>query len=191
MSTGYRPDCFTSEPKWYLNGSVMTNSKALEILGVSFRTNSVYDHHVQNRIQKCRRSLYSLGNVGMCYPGLNTSSKVTLYKTICLPTLMYSMGAVNLVKRDLIKLESFQGSVLKQVCGIGNRSHHTRLVRALSIDSISTAVRNHSSTLFKRICSVDSPTQQLCFYMLSDYILNKNLVPGSLALLTLVYHPLM
>ena len=41
---------------------------------------------------------------------------------------MYSMGAVNLVKRDLIKLESFQGSVLKQVCGIGNRSHHTRLV---------------------------------------------------------------
>ena len=89
------------------------------------------------------------------------------------------MGAVNLVKRDLIKLESFQGSVLKQVCGIGNRSHHTRLVRALSIDSISTDVRNHSSTFLKRICSVDSPTQQLCFYMLSDYILNNNLVPGS------------
>ena len=49
----------------------------------------------------------------------------------------------------------------------------------LSIDSISTAVCNHSSTLSKRICSVDSPTQHLCFYMLSDYILDTNLVPGS------------
>ena len=65
------------------------------------------------------------------------------------------------------------------MCGIGKRSHHTGILRALNLDNISTGVLNQTTSLFKRICSIDSPTQQLCFYMLSDYILNNNLVPGS------------
>jgi hypothetical protein len=37
----------------------------------------------------CRNFLYSLGNIGKCYPGLGTSTKVFLCKLLDLPTLVH------------------------------------------------------------------------------------------------------
>ena len=39
-------------------------------------------------------------------------------------------------------VKSLQGSIIKQVCGIGIRSHHTGILRALNVDNISTVVQN-------------------------------------------------
>ena len=65
----------------------MKTSDDLEILGVTFTGNNKFDKHVQLKSQKCRKSMYSLNSISMCYPGLNSVSKSHLYKSICLPTL--------------------------------------------------------------------------------------------------------
>ena len=41
----------------------------VDILGVNFSSNVRYDNHVKSRVQKCKRSMYSISNIGMCYPG--------------------------------------------------------------------------------------------------------------------------
>ena len=65
MCAGYKPDCFVTSPKWYLNDVVMDTVTKLDILGVTFNNNFKTYEHVQNRVQKCRRAFYSLNNVGM------------------------------------------------------------------------------------------------------------------------------
>ena len=56
MSVGHKPDCFVTEPKWYLNNYVMNTVTKLDVLGVTFSADGKYVDHVQTRIQKCRRS---------------------------------------------------------------------------------------------------------------------------------------
>ena len=51
----------------------MNTVTKLDVLGVTFSADGKYVDHVQTRMQKCRRSLYALSNVGMQYPGLNIS----------------------------------------------------------------------------------------------------------------------
>ena len=85
-------------------------------------------------------SMYSLNSIGFCYPGLNTSSKVHLYKTICHPTLSYGMDSLNVKNKCIKQLESTQGCVIKQVCGLNKRAHHSSLLRALDVESVKTCI---------------------------------------------------
>ena len=50
----------------------------------------------KSRVQKCRHSMYSMSNIGMCYPGLNFSSKMHLFRSVCQPTLMYGVECLNI-----------------------------------------------------------------------------------------------
>ncbi len=91
MPVGKGKTCFATEPVWYLKNIPIETVNSLDILGVNFTSNVKYDDHVHTRIKKCKRSMYSLSNDGMYHPGLNTTNKVHLFKTICKPTLMYGV----------------------------------------------------------------------------------------------------
>ena len=97
-----------------------------------------------------------LNNVGMTYPGLNNISKSQLYRSIRLPTLTYGMDCINLSSKDNATLNSVQGGIIKQMCGLGKRSRHTNLLRAMNIDNISTVIGNYTKSVFKRVCSQES-----------------------------------
>ena len=132
MSVGYKPDFFTSKPVWYLNNNAFNTVIKLDILGVTFSSDGKSSDCVQTRIQKCRRAFYSLGSLGMSYPGLNTSKRF-LYKSICLPTLIYGMECVNLSNQNKKAINSAQGSIVKNMCGLGKRSHHINLLGAMEL----------------------------------------------------------
>ena len=179
MCIGPKSDCFMTTPKWYLNGSIMTVEPNLEILGVLLQSDMTSQPHVNNRVNKCRRSLYSLSQVGISYPGLNSSSKCHLYQTVCRPSLLYGMEAIHL-HNNVKKLESYQGSVIKHICGLSKRSHHTNLVRAFGLDNISTIIGNRTINLYKHICSSYSAIQQLCFHSIYQYVCHNVIVPGTM-----------
>ena len=124
--------------------------------------------------------MYSLNSIGMCYPGLNTASKTYLYKSICFPTLIYGLNSINISNKCIQQLESTQGGIIKQVCGLSKQSHHSKLLRALNIDNVKTCINNSTLSLYNRICSVVSPTRSLCVFMLSQYVASGSLIPGSL-----------
>ena len=180
MIGGKNSHCFITDPVWHLDGNPMKTSDDLEILGVTFSGNNKFDKHVQLRSQKCRKSMYSLNSIGMCYPGLNSVSKSHLYKSICLPTLCYGLESINITDKCMKTLESTQGGIMKQVCGLSKISRHSNLLRALDIDDIRTRTLYHTKSLFNRLCSVPSPTRNLCIYMMSQYITKGLLIPGSI-----------
>jgi hypothetical protein len=180
MVCGKDPGRFSSEPVWYLGDVPMKTVNDLEILGVTFTYNNKFDKHVQKRSQKCRQSMYSLNGIGMCYPGLNTVSKVHLFKSICLPTLTYGINSININDKNIRQLESTQGGIIKQVCGLTKQSHHSKLLSALDVDKVKTGIDNSTLSLFNRLCSVMSPTRSLCVFMLSQYVTTRSITPGSL-----------
>ena len=94
MVAGKNSKYFVTDPVWHLGSTPMDTVSSLDILGVTFNSTHKYDNHVNTRIQKCKRSMYSINTIGMAYPGLNTLSKTHLYKTICKPTLMYGIESL-------------------------------------------------------------------------------------------------
>ena len=63
-------------------------------------------------LKKTKRSMFSRSNFGMSCPGLNTKSKVHLYKTICLPTLLYGVDCLSVIVNNVSKIKSAQGNVI-------------------------------------------------------------------------------
>jgi len=74
--------CFATTPLWYPKNKRIQNLEDMDILGVTFNTNFKYNDYTSTRIQKAKRSMFSISNIGMSYPGLNAESKVHSYKTI-------------------------------------------------------------------------------------------------------------
>jgi len=95
--------------------------KTWDILGVTFNNNVKYNNYISSRIQKVKRSMFSISNIGMSYPGLNTKSKVHLYKTICLPTLLCGVHCLSVSVNNVAKIQSAQGNIMKYVCGLSKK----------------------------------------------------------------------
>ena len=99
MLTGYKPKCFTTPPEWFMGDQAMELVDNLDILGVNFTSNMKYDIHINTRVQKCKRSMYALSNSGMRYPGLSSSTKSHLFRSVCQPTLMYGVECFNVTSK--------------------------------------------------------------------------------------------
>jgi len=138
----------------------------MNILGVTFNNNVKYNDYVSTRIQKAKRSMFAINNIGMSYPGLNTKSKVHLYKTICLPTLVYGVDCLSVSANNVAKNQSAQGNIMKYVCGLNKRSHHNNFLQALGITGANTLLNDYNKSLFTIIFQNDSPTNQepLCIF---------------------------
>jgi len=52
-----------------------------------------------------------------------SDTKSYLFYSICQPTLLYGLDAVNININMVKKIENMQGSIMKRVCGIPNHSH--------------------------------------------------------------------
>ena len=91
----------------------------------------------------------------------------------------YGMECVNLSNQNKKAINSAQGSIVKNMCGLGKCSHHTNLLRAMKLDDVTTVIENQTRSVFKRICSHESPTQNLCLHLLSQYITHGIRIPGT------------
>lgn len=144
------PDPFPTPHRWALGEEPMETASSLDILGVTFIINSTGDaiSHVESRIKKCRGAFYSLGCAGMSFPGTSADVKTCLWNSVCVPSLTYGLDLLPLSKRAMDKMESVQGSLVKQAFGISKRSHHSKLLEALNIKTIRQRVRDTTLSLF-------------------------------------------
>ena len=62
------------------------------------------------------------------------------------------------------KLESFQGSLINRTLGLRKCIHHTELVQALRINTISDNLKKTTISLWERIFKVDSPVRDLYIF---------------------------
>ena len=101
-----------------------------------------YINQVDSRILRCRKSYFSLNNVGMPYPGLPVDLKLHFWHTICRPILIFGLETVYLNRAMYIKLESLQGTIVKAFLGLSRYSHHSKLMTALGIWPIEESIKS-------------------------------------------------
>ena len=165
---------FTCEPVWRLNDVSLRNVDTIEIIGNVFNSKGNNTSHVDNRLNKCRQSFYSLNSLGMSYPGAAPEVQAHLYKSICQPVLTYGMECMSNSKDQFRRMESIQGRLIK-------RSHNSAVLKALKIDKAQNIVnRNVLNCLYHRIFKIDSPARSLMQFLLARYITYGTTVPGTL-----------
>ena len=167
-------------PKFYLNSDEILTKSSMEILGINFDSSCKYTTHVQNRISASRRSMYKLSAVGFQYPGLHTSVKTYLWKSVCAPTMLYGMDCIPLSRSDIAHLKSAQGTIIKNVMGIKKRHHHSNLLNALRIPSVSESICKNTFNFYNRVFQHSSPVQEIQSRLLSYYLLTNKVIKNTL-----------
>ena len=134
-----------------------------------------YINQVDSRILRCRKSYFSLNNVGMPYPGLPVDLKFHFWHTICRPILIFGLETVYLNRAMYIKLESLQGTIVKAFLGLSRYSHYSKLMTVLGILPIEESIKSRPMfvSLMKRLFLVNYPVglRSLCSFFMSKYLL--------------------
>ena len=162
---------FTCEPVWRLNDVSLRNVYTIEILGNVFNSKGNNTSHVDNRLNKCRQSFYSLNSLGMSYPGAAPEVQAYLYN---------GMECMINSKYQFRRMESIQGRLIKQCLGLSKRSHNSAVLKALKIDKAQNIVNRNVLNLYHRIFKIDSPARNLMHFLLARYITYGTTVPGTL-----------
>lgn len=163
-----------------LENDAIEEAKSVEILGCIFQKNGKCDEHIQKRLQKCRQSYYSLAEIGMGYPGLDSETKAHLWRTICSPSMMYGMDCMHLSQANWKQTESLQGTLIKKSCGLSKRSHHSDVLSALHISKLKPIVTHNILSLFNRTMKTSSPHKDLCCSLLGIFMSKNKLYPGTI-----------
>ena len=172
---------FTCEPLWRLNDVSLRNVETMEILGNVSNSKGNNTSHVDNRLNKCRQSFYSLNSLGMSYPGAAPDVQAHLYKSICQPVLIFGMECMSNSKDQFRRMEYMQGRLIKQWLGLSKRSHNSAVLKALNIDKVQTIVNRNVLNLYHRIIfKIESPACSLMQVLLARYITYDTTVSGTL-----------
>ena len=148
-----------------MNGQPIESTDEVQVLGVAFTSSTDHRSHLQLRMQKCRRAFYALLPAGITSPGLHPDLKARLWKTACQPVALYGCEAIPLRPTDIRALDSLQGELVKKSIGIGKRSHHSALLRALHIDRMEEIILRRNIQLQRVILATDSPARRLALFL--------------------------
>ena len=83
-----------------------------------------------------------------------------------MPTLLYGVDCLSVSVNNVAKIQSVQDNILKYVCGLSKRSHHSNCIQALAVTGANTLSDEYNKSLFTRIFQNGSPTNQepLCIF---------------------------
>ena len=149
---------FLHPPSIYADSKRLDVKNTIDILGCTFNGTGFHSDHVQNRIDKCRRSFYMHKSAGLSFPGLPPNCKAHIWNTACQPVLLYGASPLNC---NVTKLNTNQSLSIKQFCGLFKTNHSTHLLRALHIVNLEDRVYDFRCSLFKRIFNYNSIVYKL------------------------------
>ena len=165
-----------SQPDIWLGTSKLQFVDRVEILGRVFSRNLSTQDHISSKMQNSRRAMFGMG---INNEGISLSVKAYLWKSVRVPSLVYALGTCNINQSDL-KLESFQGTVIKNYMYLGKRCHHSALLKALEVPSIESLIERQRIGLLKRAFRVKSPYTDLVIELISKYIVTGIATRGTL-----------
>jgi exonuclease III len=166
-------ELFKRQSRFYLGKQQIDIVEDLEILGTIFNHQLNSTPNIDKRKSSCRKSMYSLAESGCCYPGLSSEVKIHLWKSIGQPTLTAGLETLSLNHKNVQVLENMQGSFVKRMLGFPQRSHHTKLVQATNVKSITYLLQRNFLSLWHRIFKIQSPTRNMCAFELAKYMVGN------------------
>ena len=145
--------------------NVIEEVDKLKYLEVIIDTKLSTTGHIEERIQKARRSTYALTALGICSQYLNKRIKTILYKTFCRSILLYGCEVIDLKAKDISALQTAEGNIVKRILGLHKTSRTTSLLYALNIEPIHGRYSISQIDMIKRI--INNPvTRDICIYQI-------------------------
>lgn len=163
----FGPRCFTSDPKWYLNGVSLGEMDMIKYLGVNL-SYVKRKSHCENRMSACRRAFYSLQGAGLCNSLSDVNVASYVFNSAIRPVLLYGLNTCSINKGTLRELEKLQGRLIKSMVGTHKYCKTTPILKALGICSIESTVDTANLELLRSVFSNKSRAR--CFYL---FLLNK------------------
>lgn len=167
-------------PSWMLGNDIVENTDVLELLGVKLRHYLKCYVHTDYRISAARSRAFSLQNVGFAHLGLDSEVKCYLWKTTVHPILVYGAHCLSHCAKAIQTMEKFQSNSIKRIFGFSKRSHHSKLLGALNIRSVSDVINEQKVLLYKRIFTRNTPVGNLNIVLLGQFLGENSLIPGTL-----------
>ena len=139
---------FVTPPIWTMEGETLNIETQISYLGTVLGK-KCGTSHCESRIRGATRAFYGLQGAGIKFPGVAPHIIIDIYNTAIRSILTYGCTATYLTKTNLLKLDRYQGKIIKQCLGLNNRSRTTPLLKAMCVDPISVSVSATSMELLK------------------------------------------
>lgn len=162
---------------------------SIEVLGKVFTQDGRSASHILERISKCRQALFGIGfnNEELC-----PLVKSHIWKSVGVPSLLYSVCTGPVTPGELKIMESFQGQMVKSSVYLGKFSRHSTLLDVLGINSISDMINTQRLYLLRRVFSAPQSSYSiLCSELISKFYLYGVIPRGTLVgeIIELGYSP--
>ena len=96
------------------------------------------------RASACRSAFFALNSIGSRFGCLHPLTSLKLYKTLCLPILLYGSEIWNYTKTELLFLERVNRRILRTIQGLPLRCHSSLLTKLLGTSSIDDLITQRS-----------------------------------------------
>jgi len=155
-------DRFNSQqqPSITLRNQKIEQVTSFKYLGRHFDASSTLDTEINYRLKKASSSFWRYKTNLYGRKEISVKTKVRIFKTTALPTLLFGSEGWPILARHLRRLESFQMRCLRYSCGITFATHgkvsHESIRRRCDIRSIGDQLRINRLKWFGHVYRMDS-----------------------------------
>ena len=98
-----------------MNGCQIERSSSIKYLGITMQHNIKFNKHCKNVMNQAKSTVTRLNPLIGCHSTLNSTNKITLYKSCIRSLLTYNIHVWDDISNtNMKKLESFQNKCLRQ-----------------------------------------------------------------------------
>ena len=140
-------------PEWFIGDEKLTVSANIKYLGTILDNNRGLSH-VNLPASKANRAFYSLQEAGFYHNTVSPKAAIYVYNTAVRSELLYGCSAINISKTNLNTLGKVQSKHIRTILGLNVKTHISKLLQALEIDTLTQSVEIGSLSLLKScLCS--------------------------------------
>ena len=156
-------------PKITLRGKRIHNVEFYKYLGRTFSEDHSLDREISNRLDKATRAFHNLKGPLFCHKEISTKSKMRVFNSVVIPTLLYGTETWAILDSQVHRLERFQNRCLRVILNIfyathGQVSNKKVRKRARNQPSVEQQIRTRRLRWFGHVYRMDPsrlPNQML------------------------------
>ena len=157
-------DLLRQSRRWYVSGEIVPEKDIYHHLGI---LRSVSASTLQRTTERCsagRSAFFSLNAIGARFGCLHPATTLRLYKTFCIPILLYGSELWHITKTELLLLERVHRRILRTLLGLPVHCSTKALLHILGILDVKALIHQRQMNFlfsFSRLPSDSLPLQLL------------------------------